>query len=212
MIAKGALTDDPPWVIGVGASGDAGLRDIRALLQALPHELPAVVMVVLHRGADRPSQLREVLSHVSSIPVEIVRQGAPLKAGVCYIGEPAEHLTFAFPDRADLVRDGLYRNRTIDLLFRSLAHSAGQRTIGVVLSGSLDDGSRGLAAIREAGGVAMVVLPRSLGGGDMPSNAIALDGRIDFIGPPAEIAAEIVRRVCRPEVGGHAAPAPARPL
>jgi two-component system chemotaxis response regulator CheB len=82
------------------------------------------------------------------------------------------------------------RGRTIDTLFNSLARHAGQRAIGVVLSGSLDDGSRGLAAIHDAGGLTMVLdleeKPRG-----MQQNAIDFDAAISFIETAAEIAATI---------------------
>jgi two-component system chemotaxis response regulator CheB len=63
--------------------------------------------------------------------------------------------------------------------------------IGVVLSGSLDDGARGLAAIRRAGGRTMVLTPRVPAWRGMPENAIAYDGPVDVIGGPEEIAAAV---------------------
>jgi chemotaxis response regulator CheB len=84
-----------------------------------------------------------------------------------------------------------YRNRTIDALFRSVAAHAGSEMIGVVLSGSLDDGSRGLAAIKAAGGTSMVLTPNRRGRKGMPENAINYDGPIDKIGTPEQIAVEI---------------------
>jgi two-component system chemotaxis response regulator CheB len=85
-----------------------------------------------------------------------------------------------------------YGGRTVDLLLMSVAKQTGGRMIGVILSGNLDDGSRGLAAIHHAGGVTMVLTPTS-GQTGMPENAIAWDGPIDFIGAPAAIACEIMQ-------------------
>ncbi|MDO5759273.1 MAG: chemotaxis protein CheB, partial [Rhodobacterales bacterium] len=79
----------------------------------------------------------------------------------------------------DLV--GTYRNRTVDLLFNSLAAFGGMRIIGIVLAGSLDDGSRGLAAIKKAGGLTMVIVPSKLPP-DMPGNALFHNGPLDVIG------------------------------
>ena len=68
--------------------------------------------------------------------------------------------------------------------------------MGVVLSGALDDGARGLAAIHAAGGVTMVVTPNRDGRRcGMPENAIGYDGPIDVIGSPSAIAREITRRL-----------------
>lgn len=70
------------WIIAVGASGGAGLEDICALLSELPPSLNAVVLIVLHRPWDQPSQLLEVLSKRSQIPVVIAPQGDRLKPGI----------------------------------------------------------------------------------------------------------------------------------
>lgn len=90
-----------------------------------------------------------------------------------------------------------HRNRTIDILFNSVAAHAGERGIGVVLSGSLSDGSQGLAAIAHAGGASMVLSRDGLAEHGMPENAVAYDGPIDVLGSAATIAREIVLRVGR---------------
>jgi two-component system chemotaxis response regulator CheB len=115
--------------------------------------------------------------------------GERFQVGNVYIGEPSEHLTLAADTFGELVEDPgrTYGNRTVDLLFHSIAAHAGARMIGVVLSGSLDDGSRGLAAIHKAGGVTMVLTPGSPPKG-MPENAIGYDGPIDLIGSPRRLA------------------------
>lgn len=185
------------WIVAVGASGGAGLDNICSLMSALPADLDAIVMIVLHRRWSEPSQLREVLSRRSAMPVVIASQGERLTQGTAYIGEPSVHLTllkrrFAFltgdPDR-------LYGNRTVDLLFQSVADCGGSQTIGVVLSGSLDDGSRGLAAIHKVGGTTMVVRPPTKSPNSMPTNAIAYDGPVSVIGSEAELASAITRLV-----------------
>lgn len=181
-------------MVGIGASGSDGLRDIREFLSALPPLSNAVVMVVLHRPPDRPSHLPSVLAAQSRTPVHIARQGERLVPGVCYLGEPGEHLTL-LDGRARLVPDSAYRNRTIDLLFRTMAETAGPRSIGVVLSGSLDDGARGLKAIHEAGGLVMTLQPDYRSLGSMPASARLLNEPMDFMGDPIRIATEVARRV-----------------
>jgi two-component system chemotaxis response regulator CheB len=88
-----------------------------------------------------------------------------------------------------------HRNRTIDILFNSVAAHARARGIGVVLSGSLSDGSRGLAAIAHAGGVSMVLTKEGIAERGMPENAVDFDGPIDVLGSAATIAREIILRV-----------------
>jgi two-component system chemotaxis response regulator CheB len=178
-----------PWVVAIGASGGQGLDDIKQLLGALPSTLPAVIMVVLHRRWHEPTELRAVLARTCPLPVMVVVPGKRLQVGIVYIGEPSEHLTLVADTFGELIDDSArtYGNRTVDLLFTSIAAHAGARTIGVVLSGSLDDGARGLAAIHKAGGVTMVLTPGAPPKG-MPENAIGYDGPIDFIGSPRRLA------------------------
>ena len=186
-----------PWIVAIGASGGQGLDDLKVLLAELPPLFEAVVLVVLHRPLDRISHLQAVLARTARIPVVIALQGERFEAGTAYIGDPADHLTLAARTFGALVDDptGQHRNRTIDLLFHSVARYRGERIIGVVLSGALDDGSRGLAAIHHAGGVTMVMTPSPWLWQGMPENAIAYDGRIDLIGDARQIAGAIVEIV-----------------
>jgi two-component system, chemotaxis family, protein-glutamate methylesterase/glutaminase len=183
-----------PWIVAIGASGKEGLADIRDLLAALPATLPAVVMIVLHRAWGRPTRLRSILAAVSRLPVVIAIQGERLEEGTVYIGEPSEHLTLAANTFGEMTDDPEreHGGRTVDLLFRSVARHAGAHMIGVVLSGSLDDGSRGLEAIHDAGGLSMVLTPAAPPKLGMPENAINYDGPIDLIGAPHQIAGGII--------------------
>ena len=191
ITGPGTQTCPQPWFIAIGASGADGLTDILELLRLLPHKLPAVVLVVLHRRWDHITHLQKVLA-AGPHPIVIAAEGERLEAGKVYIGEPADHLVLLPLDLGGIVHDpeATYRNRTVDLLLTSVAQHAGDRAIGVILSGSLDDGSRGLAAIHEAGGLTMV-LERDVRPDGMPENAIAYDGPVDVIGGFAEIAAMI---------------------
>lgn len=126
--------------------------------------------------------------------------------GVAYIGEPSIHLTLLEKSFVLLTNDRnrLYKNRTIDLLFQSVADYGGSRTIGVILSGALDDGSRGLAAIHHSGGQTMVLKPSSLSEHGMPENAIAYDGPVSVIGNGLQLARAIARLVSSgPEPAGR---------
>jgi two-component system, chemotaxis family, protein-glutamate methylesterase/glutaminase len=184
-----------PYFIAIGASGERRSQRHQSAPRRFTHPLAAIVLVVLHRPWDLLSHLQNVLARASGIPVVIADDGDRLQLGTCYIGEPAEHLTLAARSRVQLLDDptNSHRNRTIDALFRSVAAHAGPRMIGVVLSGSLDDGSRGLAAIKEAGGRIMVLAPNRSDGAGMPENAISYNSLIDKIGTPEQIAEEIVR-------------------
>jgi chemotaxis response regulator CheB len=179
-------------VIGASAGGVQAISD---LLAALPPRLPAIVLVALHRPPETESYLREILSRASTLPVDVATAGQVLQHGRCYIGEPARHLTLGSGLRARLIQDGFYRGHSIDALFQSAARHAGRRAIGVILSGMMKDGVLGLAAIKEAGGVALVQSLEEAAYDEMPRGAIEYDGPIDLVAPVHELAAEIARRV-----------------
>jgi two-component system chemotaxis response regulator CheB len=184
-------------MVAIGASGGEGLDDLKALLAALPADLPAVVLVVLHRPSDRLSHLKQVLSRVSQMPVLVAEEGERFRIRSCYIGEPDDHLSLAAKSNVRLVEGAQdkHRNRTVDILFNSVAAHARERAIGVVLSGSLDDGSRGLAAIAHAGGTTMVLTRHGVAEYGMPENAAAYNGPIHVLGSATIIAREILLRV-----------------
>lgn len=184
-------------LIAIGASA-GGLEEIRTILALLPADLPAIVLVVLHRPGDQVSHLRDVLARRSQMPVVEAVHGQDLEVGICYLGQPAGHLGVDRLVRAELTVDfggKGRRGRTIDDLFTSVARHAGPRTVGVLLSGVLRDGSAGLAAIKKAGGITMVQSPAEARFADMPENAIASGRDIDLIAPTAELARAIERHV-----------------
>lgn len=206
MLQFSQMPPDPPqkqhWFVAIGASGSDGFLSIRHLLRELPPLSNTTVLIVLHRDTSQPSHLAEILARQASMPVSIAINLEQFKRGCCYVGEPANHLTVAAQGYVRLVPDQFadqHRNRTVDLLFFSVARHALARAIGVILPGALDDGARGLAAIHHAGGLTMVQRPTANHDSGMPRSAIAYDGQIDFIGEVAEIAAGIVRIVSLPD-------------
>ena len=181
-------------IVAIGASA-GGIEAASRLLGALPRDFPAAVLLVLHRTPDSSSQLARVIAFKSALPVEIAQEGTVLRHGVCYIAPTHGHLTIVPELTIHLLANGFYRGNSIDMLFSSLARCAGPRTIGVVLSGMLKDGALGLKAIKDAGGAGLVQEPAEAIFPDMPRNAIATDGAIDFVGPVEMLAQEICRRV-----------------
>jgi len=191
-------TIQPPFFVAIGASGSEGLRDISELLQHWPINSPAIALVAVHRASDQESYLQELLQKKSRLPIVIAKDGEKLLPGACYIGTPAAALTLGEDGCARLVFAGgnRLRNRTVDELFVSVASHAKQRSMGVILSGSLDDGSRGMAAIHHTGGLTMVLDP-GLKTRGMQQNAIDFDGPISFVGTAAQIARVIAETTVR---------------
>ncbi len=160
-------------VIVVGASA-GGVEALRGLVGSLPIDLPAAVFLVLHIPAQSPSLLPEILSRSGPLRALHPTNGEVIQHGLIYVAPPDHHL---------LLEDGFVRvvrgpreNRhrpAIDPLFRSAARAYGSRVVGVILTGSLDDGTAGLLAIKRRGGVAIVQDPDDALYSSMPRSALA---------------------------------------
>jgi two-component system chemotaxis response regulator CheB len=157
-------------VIGASAGGVGALVD---LVGALPHDLDASVLVVLHLPPTAHSALPQILARHARLRVQSATDGVPLLAGHVYVAPPDLHLTV--DDGIVVVGSGPREDGhrpSVNTLFRSAARHWGARAIAVVLSGSLNDGAAGVIAIKQAGGVAMAQHPDEAAVGDMPRHAI----------------------------------------
>jgi len=162
-------------VIVIGASA-GGVEALMRLFSELPVDLAAAIGVVLHRSPVHETRLAMVLGRRAALPVYEAGDGDPLKPGAIWLAPRDQHL---------LVEDGRLRlsrgprehhtRPAIDPLFVSAAQSYGSRVVGVVLSGTGDDGVRGLIAIKAHGGLSLVQDPAEALHAGMPRNALAGD-------------------------------------
>ena len=173
-------------IVVIGGSAGA-LDPLKQIIGDLPPGLSAAVVIVLHMAATAKSSLSVILNREAGLETVIPRDGDPLRPGYAYVPVP-DHHTEITPDGLRLTRGPRINGvrPAIDVLFRRAASAFGPRVIGVVLSGGLDDGSLGLAAIRAAGGVGIVQSPDEAMADSMPRNAIAL-GSPDHVLPSREI-------------------------
>jgi two-component system chemotaxis response regulator CheB len=159
-------------IIVVGASL-GGVDALQRLASHLPGDLKATVLVVLHVPPNAPSLLPELLSAAGPLRAMPARDGQELTPGHIFTAVPDRHLIIE-GDRMRLSR-GPRENHSrpaVDVLFRSAALYGGRRVIGVVLTGLLDDGTAGLWAVKERGGVAIVQSPEEAAYPSMPSSAL----------------------------------------
>jgi two-component system, chemotaxis family, protein-glutamate methylesterase/glutaminase len=173
-------------VIVVGASA-GGVQALQALVKGLPGDLPAAVFVVLHIPPYCPSNLPNILSAAGAVRAEPAQDGATIRPNRIYVAPPDKHVLLE--QGRMVVRRGPKENRvrpSIDALFRSAAYVFGARTIGVVLSGALDDGTSGLWSIKRLGGLAMIQEPGDAMYPEMPRNAMEYV-RPDHVVPAAEL-------------------------
>lgn len=181
----------PGLTIGIGASA-GGLRAIYAILERLPENFPARILIATHRCASTGGILAQLLQRRSRLGLIEPIDGEELTIGRVYLGRPDERIELR-GDRLRVSRtEGrLSKLQCIDDLFSSIARAAGPRSVGIILSGMLDDGTRGLRDIRDAGGACIVQRPRDAEYQDMPMNALR-EVDAHFIGSAAEIADRLV--------------------
>jgi two-component system chemotaxis response regulator CheB len=184
------MNDDgePLRVIGIAASA-GGIEPLRRIVSELPAGLPAAVCVVLHIPATGRSLLAPILDRGSGLRAVPAEHGQRLERGTIYVA-PADHHLLVREATIELSR-GPKENGVrpaADPLFRSLASAWGRAAIGVVLSGALDDGAAGIAALAAAGGTVVVQDPADALVSGMPDAALAAAAP-DHVLPAAAIGA-----------------------
>lgn len=172
-------------ICGIGASA-GGITALRKFFSHVHTDLNLAYVVVVHLAPDHPSVLSEILSACTKMSVNQVEDGPQLKANCVYVIPPDRELVI---DGNSITARPFSQPRgkraPIDMLFRSIAVARGDGC-AIILSGSGSDGSNGVRAVKEAGGIVLVQEPTDAEYPMMPQNAIAT-GVADFIAPVAEL-------------------------
>lgn len=172
-------------VVGVGASA-GGLEAFKRLIRAIPEGAGMAFILVQHLEPNHESMLTEILQKSTSLPVEEITDNVHVEPNHIYI-IPSNQLLTAYDGRLRLSpRPKDKKSSPIDLFFTSLAEVHGAHAIGVVLSGTASDGTQGLKAIREQGGLTLAQEQGSAAFAGMPQSAIDA-GVVDFILTPEEM-------------------------
>jgi two-component system, chemotaxis family, protein-glutamate methylesterase/glutaminase len=180
-------------VIGASAGGIEALNE---LVRGLPADFGAPILLVLHIPADSPSLLAKILGRAGTVKTKTAEDGVRIEKGTLYVAPPDRHLIVE-PDGTLRTPRGPRENRhrpSVDPLFRSAALAYGPRAIGMILSGTLDDGTAGLLAIKRRGGVAIVQDPEEASYPGMPKSAIA-NVDVDYVLPMRDIAKQLVATI-----------------
>lgn len=192
-------------VIGVGASA-GGVEAIQRLLSDLPKNFPAIIFVVIHLSPTSPSLLPLLISRKTGFPAVHPADREVPEHGKIYVAPPDYHMEVV--NGRIRLEKGPRENRhrpAIDPLFRSLATQYRSRAIGIILTGSLDDGTAGLQAIKLCGGLALVQHPEDAMYPGMPENALR-SVEVDHCVPLAKMGALLQELVgsepLRPESSG----------
>lgn len=191
-------TDTVLTVVGIAASA-GGLEAMSLLAQHLPSDLNCAYILAQHMSPHHASVLPTLISRETRLKVKAVQESMPLEPNTIYVPVPKSDL---------VVEDGQVQLRepsgqpaepkpSADRLFRSIAEKYGEHSVGIVLSGTGSDGSYGVQAIREAGGITIAQDSASAKYDTMPSSAVE-SGAVDLILSPRQIGEQLRTILERP--------------
>jgi two-component system chemotaxis response regulator CheB len=192
-------------LVVIGASA-GGVEALRRVVAGLPADLAATVCIVLHMAPSTPSALPHILQRSSVMRCRSAQNDDPLEPGQILVAPPDRHLVVE--DSHVCLSVGPRENGhrpAVDALFRSAAAARGERVIGVVLSGTRDDGAAGLAVIKASGGAAVVQDPAEAMYAGMPRSALA-STQVDAV-----VSSDRVAEVVIAMVNGDRLPPDSRP-
>jgi two-component system, chemotaxis family, CheB/CheR fusion protein len=179
-------------VVGIGASA-GGLKALERFFSTLSSDCGVSIVVVSHLDPEHASMLPDLLRRYTSIKVDQAQENMRVEPNRIYIIPPNTEMTLA---RRTLIltqpSEPHGQRFPIDTFFRSLASDQTNGAICVILSGTGTDGTLGLRAVKDAGGMAMAQEPTSAEYDGMPKSAIAT-GLVDYILPPEEMPARLVK-------------------
>jgi two-component system, chemotaxis family, protein-glutamate methylesterase/glutaminase len=160
-------------IIVIGASL-GGLRALSVLLSGLPADFALPLVIVQHRHASSAASLSAVLQPYSALRIEEIEDKQDICTQRVYVAPANYHVliepgSFALSTEAPVA----YARPSIDVLFESAADVYAERVVGVILTGASDDGARGLARIKQHGGLTLAQEPATAESAVMPAAAIA---------------------------------------
>jgi two-component system, chemotaxis family, protein-glutamate methylesterase/glutaminase len=182
-------------IVMIGGSAGS-IEALTKIVGAFPSDFPVSVFIVIHTS-EASAYLPEIFNRNGDLPALMAQRNVPILPRRIYIAPPGRHLVLD-GDHVRLVlgpRENMHRP-SIDVLFRSSIQQHAKRVIATVLSGYRDDGSVGLALIKQHGGIAIVQEPRDALVPEMPEAAIEV-AKPDYVLPADEIGELIVKLVQR---------------
>jgi two-component system, chemotaxis family, CheB/CheR fusion protein len=187
----------PARVVGIGASA-GGLNALGKLFEAIPGDTGMAFVVVSHLAADADSHLADLLGTHTRLPVLRISDGLAMRRDHAYVSPPGFELELS-DGQLRLVDPDPQRpaHAPIDRFFRALARERGRDAIAVLLSGAGADGTQGMKAIKEIGGLTMVQSPEEAEHDGMPRSAIAT-GLVDLVVAAAEIPSRLLDLAAEP--------------
>lgn len=192
-------TSDDIYVVGIGASA-GGLEAIEAFVDNLPNDSNMAYVIIQHLSSEYKSFMGDILSKRTSLKVFTGADGMKVEPNCIYLIPSKKNMTIL--NRKLFLSESSKKNPLnfpIDIFFESLAEDVGEKAIGVILSGTGSDGSRGVRAIKERNGMVIVQEEKSAKFDGMPKNAI-LTGATDYVSIPREIPEKLLNYIKHPVI------------
>ena len=175
------------YVVGLGASA-GGLEALQQFFGSLSENLNMAFVVVQHLSPDFDSLMNELLKKYTSFEIITPSEKTLLKPKHIYLIPKSKNLIYKDHHIVPIEKDASVKiNLPIDIFFESLGEGLGEKSIGIVLSGTGTDGSRGIKSIKENGGLVMIQTPESSKFDGMPRSSLKL-GISDLVESPEGIA------------------------
>ncbi len=187
------------YYVGIGASA-GGLEALEKFFKNVPENTNNVYIVVQHLSPDYKSMMNELLSRHTKMPIHIAEDGMETEPNHIYLIPPSANLSIYHSKlylEAQINHNHL--NMPIDIFLKSLAQDQGKNAIGIILSGTGSDGTKGIKNIKEAGGMVMAQSLDSCKFDGMPKSALATN-MVDYVLAPDEMPDEIINYVNSPSI------------
>jgi two-component system CheB/CheR fusion protein len=196
----------PRHVVGIGASA-GGLDPLVRFFDNLPRETGMAFVIVQHLSPDFKSLMDELLGRHTALPIHLVENGMPVEADHVYLIPPKKEMIISGGRLLLSERDRQQElTLPIDVFFRSLAQDCGANAVAIVLSGGGTDGSRGIRAVHDAGGLVVLQDLESAQFDGMPRSARDV-GVADHAVAPQDMPRLLVEHAARRDAAAHGTPA-----
>jgi two-component system chemotaxis response regulator CheB len=159
-------------VVGVSSGG---MNAMKVMFSLLPKDFNTPVIIVQHIGGHSDGYWIKLLNEKSNLPIKEADEKEKIENGNVYIAPPNYHLLIEKDKTFSLTVDERvnYSRPSIDVLFESAAEAYADKLIGVILTGSNNDGTNGIKRVKECGGLAIIQNPETAESAYMPKSALA---------------------------------------
>ncbi len=191
MSTNGQLNNPHPYIVGIGASA-GGMEAIHDVFDYMPDNTGFAFVVIQHLSPDYKSLMAELLTRHTSMQVVEASDGLSVTPNCIYVIPSKKLMTIRHGQlQLDEKLKTRQPNNAIDIFFDSLAEDVGKNAIGIILSGTGTDGTKGIESIKAHGGLVLVQDPLSAAFDGMPNSAVA-SGFADLIIPPEMMGEELL--------------------